>query len=265
VRNEPDVAMEGDFDNYYCDLGFCANGGAGTSFAAPRWAGFIALVNQQAVEAGTAPSGGIGFINPAIYAIGAGSSYDRDFHDITSGNNLTDNQPVWFSATTGYDLTTGWGSANGQNLIDALAGPQVPGFWIASSSNTLNVARGASGTATISVTAAGGFTGSVTLAVTSALPSGVTASWGTNPTTGASVLTLTASSTAAAGTTQMTITGTSGSLTETTNITLSVHGPSFSLSASPASLSIGLSATGTSTVTVDSLYGFTGNVSLAAV
>ena len=263
VRNEPDVAMEGDFDNYYCDLGYCANGAAGTSFAAPRWAAYTALVNQQAVEAGTAPSGGIGFINPAIYAIGTGSSYDTDFHDITSGDNLTDNQPVWFSATTGYDLTTGWGSANGQKLIDALAGPQVPGFWIASSSNTLNVTRGASGTATISVTNAGGFTGSVTLAVTSALPSGVTASWGTNPSTGTSVLTLTATSSAAPGTTQMTITGTSGSLTETTNITLSVHGPSFSLSASPASLSIGLSATGTSTITVNSLYGFTGNVSLA--
>jgi len=263
VRNEPDVAMEGDFDNYYCDLGYCANGAAGTSFAAPRWAGYIALVNQQAVEAGNAPSGGIGFINPAIYAIGAGSSYGSNFHDVTSGNNLTDNQPVWFSATTGYDLTTGWGSANGQKLIDTLAGPQVPGFWIASSSTTLNVTRGASGTATIAVTNAGGFTGSVTLAVTSALPSGVTASWGTNPTTGTSVLTLTATSTAAPGTTQMTITGTSGSLTETTNINLSVHGPSFSLSASPASLAIGLSATGTSTITVDSLYGFTGNVSLA--
>jgi hypothetical protein len=263
LRNEPDVAMEGDFDNYLCDLGSCGGGGAGTSFAAPRWAGFIALVNQQAVEAGNAPSGGIGFINPAIYAIGAGSSYDNDFHDVTSGNNLTEGQPVWFSATTGYDLTTGWGSANGQNLIDALAGPQVPGFWIASSSGTLNVTQGASGTATVSVTDAGGFTGSVTLAVTSALPSGVTASWGTNPTTGTSVLTLTATSSALPGTTQMTITGTSGSLTETTRITLSVHGPSFSLSTSPVSLSIGLGASGTSTITVNSLYGFTGNVTLA--
>ncbi|MGA9673666.1 MAG: protease pro-enzyme activation domain-containing protein, partial [Terracidiphilus sp.] len=263
LRNQPDVAMEGDYDNYYCRLGSCAPGAAGTSFAAPRWAAFIALVNQQAVEAGNAPSGGIGFINPAIYTIGAGSSYDSDFHDITSGNNLTANQPVWFSATPGYDLTTGWGSANGQNLIDALAGPQVPGFWIASSSGTLKVTQGASGTSTISVTDAGGFTGSVTLAVTSALPSGVTASWGTNPTTGTSVLTVTATSSATPGTTQVTITGTSGSLTETTSFTLEVHGPSFSLSAAPAGLSIGLGASGTSTITVNSLYGFTGNVSLA--
>lgn len=39
----------------------CSGNWAGTSFAAPRWAGFMAVVNQQAVEAGTAPTGGIGF------------------------------------------------------------------------------------------------------------------------------------------------------------------------------------------------------------
>ena len=263
LRNEPDVAMEGDFDNYYCALGSCGGGAAGTSFAAPRWAGFMALINQQAVEAGNAPLGGIGFINPAIYAIGAGTSYGSDFNDVTSGNNLTANQPVWFSATGGYDLTTGWGSAQGQNLIDALAGPQVQGFWIAPSSGTLNVNLGASGSTTLSITNAGGFTGSVTLAVTSTLPSGVTASWSANPTTSSSVLTLSAASNATPGTTPVTITGTSGSLTQTTRFNLAVHSPSFSLSASPGALSIGQGATGTSTITVNSLYGFTGSVNLA--
>ena len=72
LRNVPDVAMEGDFDNYMCSIEYgCGGGAAGTSFAAPRWAGFMALVNQQAVEAGTAPMGGVGSINPHIYAIGA--------------------------------------------------------------------------------------------------------------------------------------------------------------------------------------------------
>jgi hypothetical protein len=267
LRNEPDVAMEGDFDNYYCASGACGEGAAGTSFAAPRWAGFMALVNQQAVEAGNAPLGGIGFINPAIYTIGAGANYGADFHDITNGNNLTDNQPVWFSAISGYDLTTGWGSADGQSLIDALAGPQVPGFWLAPSVSTLGVNLGASATATIKVTGAGGFSDGVTLAVTSTLPSGVTASWGTNPTTGSSVLTLTASSSAAPVSMPVTITGTStgsyGTLTETTSLTLSVNGPSFTLAASPAGLSIGQGATATSTIAVTSLYGFTGSVNLA--
>ena len=131
LRNVPDVSMEGDFDNYVCNLGSCNGGWAGTSFAAPRWAGFMALVNQQAVEAGTAPKGGVGFLNPTLYTLAEGSTYSKDLHDVTSGNNDTGNQPVWFSAVTGYDLVTGWGSANGQNLIDDLAGAQcrVSGSW----------------------------------------------------------------------------------------------------------------------------------------
>ena len=263
LRNVPDVAMEGDYDNYSCSAGTCSGGWAGTSFAAPRWAGFMALVNQQAVEAGTAPAGGIGFINPALYTLASGTSYSNDLHDITSGNNDTANQPVWFSATTGYDLTTGWGSPTGQSLIDALAGPQVPGFWIAASAGTLALSQGATGTSTITVTNAGGFTGSVNLAVTSTLPSGVTASWGTNPTTGTSVLTFTASSSVTAGTYPVTITGTSGSLTQTTNIALTVHSPTFTLTPSPSSISLYLGTPSKSTVTVTSLYGFTGSVNLA--
>ena len=39
----------------------------GTSLAAPLWAGFMALVNQQAAANGQPP---IGFVNPALYAIG---------------------------------------------------------------------------------------------------------------------------------------------------------------------------------------------------
>jgi hypothetical protein len=67
----------------------------------------------------------------------------------------------------------------------------------------------------------GGFTGAVTLAA-SGLPSGVTASFTLNPTTGTSVLTLTASGAATAGTSTLTITGTSGSLTESTSLGLTV-------------------------------------------
>ena len=263
LRNVPDVAMEGDFDNYLCDLGTCSWGAAGTSFAAPRWAGFMALVNQQAVEAGTAPSGGLGFINPAIYAIGQGANYSNDLHDITTGNNDTQSQPVWFSAVAGYDLVTGWGSANGPSLIDDLAGPQVPGFWILASSSTVTLNQGGTSTTTINVTDAGGFSGQVSLAVTSPLPTGVTATWGTNPTSGSSVLTLTAASNAPAGTTALTISGTSGSLTATTNINLAVHSPTFALSASPNNLAIRQGNSGTSTITVTPEYGFTGNVNLS--
>ena len=85
-RNSPDVAAEANTDNYICYDGTCEGGWGGTSFAAPRWAGYLALVNQQSVAYGR---GTVGFINPAIYRIGLGSSYGTDFHDITSGNNGT--------------------------------------------------------------------------------------------------------------------------------------------------------------------------------
>ncbi|WP_263355404.1 FG-GAP-like repeat-containing protein [Acidicapsa acidisoli] len=263
LRNVPDVAMEGDFDNYMCSMGSCFGDGAGTSFAAPRWAGFMALINQQALEAGNAPAGGLGFINPAIYSIGTGSSYNSDLHDITAGNNDTQGQPTWFNAVTGYDLVTGWGSANGQALIDALAGPQVPGFWMSSSMANVSVNQGTSSTTTITVTDAGGFSGHVTLAVTSALPTGVTASWGTNPTSGSSVLTLTASGTAPAGTATLTITGTSGSLKQTTNVSVSVHAPTFTLTASPSTVSLNEGGSATPTITMTPEYGFTGSVKLS--
>ena len=111
-RNSPDVAAEANTDNYICYDGVCEGGWGGTSFAAPRWAGFLALVNQQSVARGKST---LGFLNPTIYSIGSGSGYESEFHDITSGSNGA------FSAQAGYDLVTGWGSPNGAALVNALA------------------------------------------------------------------------------------------------------------------------------------------------
>jgi hypothetical protein len=185
----------------------------GTSFAAPMWAGFMALVNQQAVANGN-PT--LGFANPAIYNIGVGSSYNSDFHDITSGSN-------GYPATVGYDLATGWGSPTGAALINALAssGGQQPSFTLSATPASVTISQGSSGTSTITVTPVDGFTGSVTLSA-SGLPSGVTSGFSTNPTTSTSTLTLTASASAATGTSTVTITGISGSLTQTTTVSLTV-------------------------------------------
>ncbi|WP_405856200.1 S53 family peptidase [Streptomyces sp. NBC_01515] len=80
----------------------------GTSAAAPEWAAFGALYNQQAAAAGKA---NLGFANPALYtASGTG------FHDITSGSNGA------YSAATGWDFTTGWGSYNAATLATKLLG-----------------------------------------------------------------------------------------------------------------------------------------------
>jgi streptogramin lyase len=97
----------------------------------------------------------------------------------------------------------------------------TPSFTLSALSASLSVAQNSSGSSTISVTDVGGFTGSVKLSA-SGMPSGVTASFGTNPTAKTSVLTLKASAKAATGAVSITITGTSGSLTRTTSIALTV-------------------------------------------
>jgi hypothetical protein len=63
-----------------------------------------------------------GFINPAIYAIGKGTSYSSSFHDIMTGNNTSSSSPNNYYAVTGYDLCTGWGTPIGQSLINAVVG-----------------------------------------------------------------------------------------------------------------------------------------------
>lgn len=262
LRNVPDVAMEADFDNFSCAYGECFTDYAGTSFAAPRWAGFMALVNQQAVQDGSALQGGVGFINPAIYAIGAGSRYSSDFHDTTTGNNQTLGQPVWYPAEPLYDLVTGWGSPAGQDLIDDLAGAPASAFSIAASSGSLAMNPGASASTTIQVLDSVGFSGAVHLAVTSPLPSGVTAKWSKNPATTNSVLTLTAASSVANITAPVTITGTSGSLVQSTQVSLTVHTPSFSVGAYPDSVWLVPGGSIQTDVYAAPLYGFTGNVQL---
>jgi hypothetical protein len=87
-----DVSAEADFDSYVCANGTCTNNWGGTSLAAPRWAGFLALVNQQAN--GTP----VGFLNPSLYALGQGVSYSSVLHDIVVGNNFNDGSPDLFSA-----------------------------------------------------------------------------------------------------------------------------------------------------------------------
>ncbi len=100
-RNIPDVAMiASPYMVFYYGGGLDSTDG--TSFSAPLWAGFTALINQQAADSGK-PS--VGFLNPVLYYMGSGA-----FHDITAGSN-------GYSAGPGYDLCTGWGSPIGQQTI----------------------------------------------------------------------------------------------------------------------------------------------------
>jgi xanthomonalisin len=119
-RNSPDVAAEADFDNPTVVNGNFVTDYGGTSFAAPRWAGFLALVNQQSVANGRDT---VGFINPALYNLALSPNYASALHDITNGSNPPETGGgSGFNAVPGYDLVTGWGSPAGAPLIDQLAG-----------------------------------------------------------------------------------------------------------------------------------------------
>ncbi len=82
---------------------------AGTSEGSPQWAGIIADGNQYAGHP-------LGFINPALYAIGNSSQRSFTYHDVTIGNNSQDGIPGYHAAP-GWDPVTGWGSPNATNLI----------------------------------------------------------------------------------------------------------------------------------------------------
>jgi subtilase family serine protease len=157
-------------DDYFCGYNSCGGTG-GTSAAAPKWAGFVALINQQAAANATAAGSNptLGLLNPAIYD----TSVDADFHDITTGSNYNSSSPAGctateFSAGTGYDLVTGWGTPNGPTLINALAPTAAgnPNFSMSATPDTLSLTPGAGGTSSIAVTAVNGLSATANLTVT---------------------------------------------------------------------------------------------------
>jgi subtilase family serine protease len=258
-RNGPDVSANANFTFYVCaDQTTCtANLYGGTSFATPMWAGYLALVNQQAVTNGM-PT--LGFINPALYDIGLSSSYDTDFHDITIGTN-------GFSATLGYDLATGWGSPNGSGLITGLLNTiNIPGFGLTASSPAVSVVQGGSGTSVITSTVLNGFDSGISLSATGQ-PAGVTVTFSPPSITGAgtSIMTIAVSPSTVIGTYSIKVMGTSGSITEIVTVSLMVAKmpPNYIISA-PTSISIDRGGSGTFTITTAVSGGFDAGILLSA-
>ncbi|MGD0629406.1 MAG: protease pro-enzyme activation domain-containing protein [Terracidiphilus sp.] len=269
LRNGPDVSANANFTFYTCaDQTAClANDYGGTSFATPMWAAYIALVNQQLANNGDST---IGFINPTIYAQNESggaltSAYTTDFHDIVSGTSGS------YSAVTGYDLVTGWGSPNGTGLINALAPTsQTPAYTLTASPTSVSVVVGNSGTSTITTAVSGGFDSAIALTA-SGQPTGVTVSFSPAPIaapgSGTSTATLAVASTTTPGTYTITVSGTGGGITHTATIALTVTSapvPAFTLAASPTSVSVAQGSTGKSTITTTVSGGFNSAVALSA-
>jgi hypothetical protein len=287
-RNIPDVSAEANTDNYFCANGSCQGGIGGTSLAAPRWAAFVALINQQAAANATATGNPtLGFLNPTIYTLSSGN-YANDFHDITTGNDATTTTCTvgtlgclptgveGFDAVSGFDLVTGWGSPNGPTIFDSLFPTTTnANFSMSASPSTIALnAAGNGGSSSISVTALQGLSAATNLTVVipgagspSYAPAGLTANLSaTSIPAGGAPVTLTVGTTGATpgGTYQIAIVGTSGGLTQTAFVTIEL--PAFvGLSATPAAgISLNRGGTSSATVTSTLINGFNGSVNLSA-
>lgn len=217
MRNFPDVAMMADTVIF-----LAANNGTGavggTSASTPLWAGFSALVNQQAASLGLPPAG---FLNPAIYALGKSGSYTSCFHDITTGNTTNAQNPTRFFARPGYDLCTGWGTPIGSSLIAALAGGGSTNFMLYVSPETAPLTQGGTAEVLIQIQPMNGFNGTAALSI-SGYPAGVTAGFSAPSTAGLSVLTLSASPSATPGSVTAIVTATSGAVTQTNQLSITI-------------------------------------------
>jgi hypothetical protein len=118
------------------------NEAGGTSFAAPAFAGIMAIVNQKVKSVITSPSpnpagdGRQGLANYVLYPLAVSEQYSScnssnettpktptpaacSFHDITVGNNSVPGYPAvtGYDAAPGYDLASGLGSVDAANLV----------------------------------------------------------------------------------------------------------------------------------------------------
>src|SRR6266536_1874584 len=120
-REVPDVSADADPVTGYATYCTVTNAGChstgwitvgGTSAAAPLWAGSMALINQYLQAQGKAV---VGYANPALYGLFNTQQQSPAFHDVTSGNNLH------YAATTGYDMASGIGTPDVNNIAHDLA------------------------------------------------------------------------------------------------------------------------------------------------
>jgi hypothetical protein len=162
----------------------------------------------------------IGTITPPA----AGAQTLSANYTLPSGNSQAVRAQFRYTGTASSCST---GAYDDHDDLVFAVGAGTPGFTVAASPSAVSVTQGSNASSTITVTSVNGFNSATTLSL-SALPSGVTAAFSTNPVTppangsATSTLTFTASATATTGTTNVTVTGTSGSLVQTTTIALTV-------------------------------------------
>jgi len=186
---------------------------------------------------------------------------------LSSGGTASSSLSVSSSTSGSYTITvTG---TSGSLSHSASVNLIVADFRISANPSSITIAPGSSATSSISLTSTGGFTGTVSLSSTVS-PSGPTASLNpasvslSSSSTGTSTLTFQTQPSTPTGTYTVTVTGSSGSLSHSTTVSVSVAvNPDFSISADPSSFTLSRSSTDNSTITITSLNGFSGTISLS--
>jgi kumamolisin len=117
-RLTPDISADADPGS---GAQFVADGdlmsGGGTSQSAPIWAGLTALMNQYLTQRGGHP---LGNPNQVLYQVAASGARPA-FHDVVLGGNAV------YQSGPGFDLATGLGTPNTDNLVNDILDIQKAG------------------------------------------------------------------------------------------------------------------------------------------
>src|SRR5271157_1923708 len=153
--------------------------------------------------------------------------------------------------------------------LTVTAGGQ-PNVTLSGSPPSLSIVQGNHGTSTIATTISGGFNSAISLSATGT-PTGTTVSFNPStiaaPSSGNSTMTITVGSSTPAGTYPITVTGNGAGAQQNATVTLTVTAggkPTFTISASPTSLTITQGNQGTSTITTAISGGFNSWIDLSA-
>src|SRR5208282_3614861 len=132
MRTVPDIAMMASPNTpgvLIYDDGDCGGGGAcgtdvatlsqigGTSLSAPVWSGISKLIMQKSGSR-------LGNPDSKIYSLASSSQSGNGFRDVTTGNNSFNagaGLVSGYSAATGYDEVTGWGTVDMNTFVTAFA------------------------------------------------------------------------------------------------------------------------------------------------
>ncbi|HET7785469.1 MAG TPA: hypothetical protein VFL36_05825 [Myxococcales bacterium] len=214
---------------------------------------------------GTMTQGEGTIINGAGSQTGSSLSRWGDYSNMTV--DPSDDCTFWY--TTEYIPANGafnWSTRIGSFKFPGCGGVIANDFSISASPATVSVTTGAAGSTTISTALVSGTAETVSLSV-SGVPAGATASFSPASVTagGSSTLTLN-SGTAAVGSYTLTVTGTAASATHSTAVTFTVNAVAvndFSISASPASVSVTQGGSTSSTIATATTSGSAQTVSLS--